>query len=204
MFAGLSNLSLRSLSNGACSLFDHENFKCVSIRSSFINSCIHAQSGTPCSDNHSKFVKDTEYTQTVHSKPLPLVPDSGLCTDESITHLLGYVSPKRVDYFIWEFGFFKEGEIVSFGDDKRLAKITRVEGVGCNFIKFGMEPLDHAVGEECPVRRMIVSSPDNFHLTHFQCFKLRYLRWFLKLMKDIADEHRDWDDSEMMGQGNGK
>jgi len=52
------------------------------------------------------------------------------------------------------------------GDDLRLVKITKVVGVGCNFIKFGVETLGSASKDEIPVQRIIVSfSLDGFHLT---------------------------------------
>jgi hypothetical protein len=101
-------------------------------------------------------------------------------------------------YFIWEFGYFKEGAMVILGGDMRLVKITKVEGVGRNFIKFGVEAFEGSFKDEMSVQRMIASiSPDNFHLTQFQHFKLQNLKKFLKLMRDVADENRDWDDSKM-------
>jgi len=137
----------------------------------------------------------------VPSKPPPPIPDTSNFTYEPITRLKGYFSPKRADYFIWEFGSFNEGAKVILGDDLRLAKITRVEGVGRNFIKFGVEAIGSSSKNEIPVRRIIISfSPNNFNLTRFQRLKIFFFRRFLKSMRDIVDENRDWDDSEMMVQ----
>jgi len=56
-----------------------------------------------------------------------------------------------VDYFIWEYGAFKEGVTVILGDNLRLVKITKVVGVGHNFIKFGVEVLGSSSKDEVPV-----------------------------------------------------
>jgi len=70
--------------------------------------------------------------------------------------------------------------MVILGDDLRLVKITKVVGVGHNFIKFGVEMLGSSSKDEIHVRRIIVSfSPDGFHLTHSQCLKCYLFCWFL-------------------------
>lgn len=87
------------------------------------------------------------------------------------------------------------------GDDLRLVKITRVEGVGRNFIKFGVEAIGSSSKDELPVRRIIISfSPNKFNLTRRQHLKRLFFQRFLKSMRDIIDENRDWDDSEVMAQ----
>jgi hypothetical protein len=105
------------------------------------------------------------------------------------------------DYFIWEYGAFKEGATVILGDDLRLVKITKVVGVGRNFIKFGVETLGSSSKDEVPVQRIIVSfSPDGFHLTRSQRLKHYLFCWFLTSMRDIVDVERVWDESEVMAQ----
>jgi hypothetical protein len=137
----------------------------------------------------------------VPSKSYPPVPDSGNFSYEPPTHLWGYFSSKRADYFIWEYGIFKEGATVILGDDLRLVKITKVVGVGRNFIKFGVETLGSSSKDEVPVRRIIISfSPDDFRLTRFQRLKCYFFRRFLKSMRDVADVERVWDESEVMAQ----
>jgi len=162
------------------SLSDYNIFKCDTIRPSVINAHIRARMGTPkvsisfapdqpSFDHVSNFFNDTEYTWPIPSKPLPLIPCFNDFPTKSILPLQGYISPKRADYFIWELGFFKEGAIVVPGDDLRLARIMRVEGVGRNFIKFGVEALGGSSKDEIPVWRMIISfSPGNLCLTRFQ------------------------------------
>jgi hypothetical protein len=91
--------------------------------------------------------------------------------------------------------------MVVLGDDLRLVKITKVVGVGRNFIKFGVETLGSASKDEIPVQRIIISfSQDGFHLTHSQRFKRYFLCWFLTSMRDIVDVERVWDESEVMAQ----
>ena len=91
--------------------------------------------------------------------------------------------------------------MVILGDDLRLVKITKVVGVGRNFIKFGVETLGSSSKDEVPVRRIIISfSPDDFRLTRFQRLKCYFFRRFLKSMRDVADVERVWDESEVMAQ----
>jgi hypothetical protein len=126
--------------------------------------------------------------------PAPAAADSSGFIYEPLTHIQGYVSLKCADYFIWEFGAFKEGSKVILGDNLVLARITGVVGVGCNFVKFGVEVLGSSVRDEIPVKRMIVSfSLDIFRITHFQCLKCFFFPRFLKSMKDFADADRIFD-----------
>jgi hypothetical protein len=106
-----------------------------------------------------------------------------------------------VDYFIWEYGAFKEGATVILGDNLRLVKITEVVGVGHNFIKFGVEMLGSSSKDEVLVQRIIVSClPDGFRLTCSQRLKRYFFHWFLTSMKDIVDVERVWDESKVMAQ----
>ena len=76
-----------------------------------------------------------------------------------------------------------------------LARITGIVGVGRNFIKLGVETLGSSFRDEIPVKRMIVSfSPEVFHLSHSQHFKCSFFPWFLKSMRDFADEGRIFDE----------
>jgi hypothetical protein len=76
-----------------------------------------------------------------------------------------------------------------------LARITRIVGVGRNFVKFGVETSGSSFRDNIPVKRMIVSfSPDIFRLSHSQCLKCSVFPWFLKLMRDFADVGRIFDE----------
>ena len=91
--------------------------------------------------------------------------------------------------------------MVILGDDLRLVRITKVVGVGCNFIKFGVETLGSSSKDEVPVQRIIISFfSDDFHLTCIQCLKHYFFHRFLKLMREVVDVERVWDESEMMAQ----
>jgi len=212
MSSNLANPSLDSFLNDTHSSFDYKIFKHHIIYPSLINSRIRPQLGPPrvsisfapdhpSSENHSQFFEDTKFTQTVPSKSYPLLPDSGKFSCEPPTHLWGYFSPKSADYFIWEYGVFKEGAMVILGDNLRLVKVTKVVGVGHNFIKFGVEALESSSKDEVPVQRIIISfSLDGFRLTRFQHLKRYLFCRFLKLMRDVADVERAWDESEVMAQ----
>jgi hypothetical protein len=75
-----------------------------------------------------------------------------------------------------------------------LARITGIVGVGCNFIKFGVETLGSSFRDKIPVKRMIVSfSPDIFCLSCSQRFKCFFFPRFFKSMRDFADADRIFD-----------
>src|ERR1700728_2550813 len=95
-----------------------------------------------------------------------------------------------------------EGSKVILGNESALARITRVMGVGWNFVKFGVEALGCSSKDEIPVQKMIISfSPDILHLTCLQCLKLLFFCRFLKSTRDFsADENRVWDESEARTQ----
>jgi hypothetical protein len=140
------------------------------------------------------FFKDTQYTQKIPSPPAPPATDSSGFIYKPLNHIQGYISPKHADYFIWELGVFKESLKVILGDNLVLARITGIVGVGCNFVKFGVETLGSSFRDKIPVKRMIVSfSPDVFRLSWSQCFKCFFFPRFLKLMRDFANADRIFD-----------
>jgi hypothetical protein len=201
-----STPSLESVSSNTPSLLEYKFFKCHTILPSIVNSCICKQLGAPrvsitfapdrrSGKDLSSFFEDTEYTKKIPSLPAPPATNSSGFTYKPLTHIQGYVSPKRADYFIWELGVFEEGSKVVLGDNLVLVRITGIVGVGHNFVKFGVETLGSSFREEIPVKRMIVSfSPDIFHLSHSQRFKCSFFPWLLKLMRDFADVDRIFDE----------
>jgi len=97
----------------------------------------------------SSFFEDTKYTKKILSTPAPPATDSSGFIYEPLTHIQGYISPKNVDYFIWELEGFKEGSKVILGDNLVLARITGVVGVRHNFVKFGVEMLGSSFRDDC-------------------------------------------------------
>ena len=151
--------------------------------------------------NLTSFFEDTEYTKKIPSPPAPSAADSSGYIYKPLTHIQGYLSPKHADYFIWKLGVFKEGSKVVLGDNLVLVRITGVVGVGCNFIKFGVETLGSSFMDEIPVKRMIISfSLDVFHLSCSQCFKCFFFPRFLKSMRDFANADRIFDGFDMERQ----
>jgi hypothetical protein len=200
--------SLASISSNTRSSLDYNSFKLLTILPSIINSRIRGRLGAPrvsisfapdrrSLESYSSFFEDTEYTKKIPSTPFPPASDSSGFVYEPLVHLQGYLSPKRADYFIWENGAFSEGVKVILGDELVLARITKVVGVGRNFVKFGVEVLGSASKDEIPVTRMIVSfSPDILRLTRLQRLKLLLFRRFLKSMRDFADVDRVWEEPD--------
>jgi hypothetical protein len=203
-----SNPSLESVSSDTPSVLEYKSFKRLTILPSIVNSCIRRRLGAlrvsitfapnrRSGEDLSSFFEDTEYTRKDPSLPAPPAADSSGFTYEPLTHIQGYISPKRADYFIWELGVFEEGSKVVLGDNLVLARITGIVGVGRNFIKFGVDTLGSSFRNEIPVRRMIVSiPPDVFFLTRSQRFKRSFFPWFLKSMRDFADADRIFDEAE--------
>jgi hypothetical protein len=153
-------------------------------------------------ETYSSFSEDTEYTKKNPSTPLPPAFNSSGFVYEPLVRIQGYISPKHADYFIWELGAFAEGSKVILGDELVLVRITRVVGVGRNFVKFGVEALGSTSKGEIPVKRMIVSfSPDVLRLTRLQRLKLFLFRRFLKSLRDFTDEERVWDESDVIQGG---
>jgi hypothetical protein len=147
------------------------------------------------------FSKTPNTPKKIPSPPAPPATDSSGFTYEPLTHIQGYVSPKSADYFNWELGVFKEGSKVILGDNLVLARITGIVGVGCNFIKFGVETLGSSFRDEIPVKRMIVSlSPDIFRLSRSQHFKCFFFPRFLKSMRDFANADRIFDEFDVERQ----
>jgi hypothetical protein len=96
---------------------------------------------------------------------------------------------------------FEEGSKVVLGDNLVLASITGIVGVGCNFVKFGVEMLGSSFRNKILVKRLIVSfSPDVFHLPCSQRFKHFFFPWFFKSMRDFADVDRIFDESDVEKQ----
>ena len=126
--------------------------------------------------------------------PAPPATDSSGFIYEPLTHIQGYISSKCANYFIWELEVFKEGSKVILGDNLVLVRITGIVGVGCNFVKFGVEMLGSSFRDKIPVNRMLISfSPDIFHLSCSQCFKCFFFPRLLKSMRDFADVDRIFD-----------
>jgi hypothetical protein len=132
--------SLKSVSSNTPSFLEYKSFKRHTILPSIVNSCIRKRLGALCvsitfapdhrsGEDFSSFFDDTEYTKKDPSPPAPPAADSSGFTYEPLTRIQGYISPKHVDYFIWELGVFEEGSKVVLGNNLVLARITGVVGV---------------------------------------------------------------------------
>jgi hypothetical protein len=72
------------------------------------------------------FSKILSIPKKIPSPPAPPATDFSGFIYEPLTHIQGYVSPKHVDYFIWELGAFKEGSKVNLGYNLVLVRITGI------------------------------------------------------------------------------
>ena len=142
-------------------------------------------------DEHRQFFSETDYNRLTPSKPLPSVPRDDDTSSKPLCLLQGYFSPKRADYFIWEFGHFEQESIVKLGGSARLAKVLGVGGVGRNFFMMRLEDLEDPEAGEVPVKKLIVSfNPVGIRFSILQRLKIRFFRPFLRSMRDFVDEER--------------
>jgi hypothetical protein len=142
-------------------------------------------------DEHRQFFSETDYNRFTPSKPFPPVPRADDISLKPLCLLHGYFSPKRPDYFIWEYGHFEQGSIVMLGGCGRLAKVLGVGGVGRNFFTMRLEDLEDPEVGVLSARKLIVSfNPVGIRFSILQRLKKRFFRPFLRSMRDLVDEDR--------------
>jgi hypothetical protein len=101
----------------------------------------------------------------------------------------GYFSEKQPGCFVWEGGYFEEGERVIFGTSGRIGRILRVCKVGKNYVMFKVEDLSSVSEGDVKMRGMVASAlPIGFQLSWAQRFVMRYLRMFLRSFVKFADK----------------
>ena len=90
-----------------------------------------------------QFLLKTDYNHPGHKLCLPpplFTPKlSATIPLTRTTSIVGYISNKHPDCYVWQNGFFEEGSHVVLGMTYRKAKIVGLYGVGRNYIMMKLE-----------------------------------------------------------------
>ena len=150
-----------------------------------------------------QFLLDTDYNHSGHKLRLPpLLPTPKLSATIPLTRttsVVGYISNKHSDCFVWQSGYFEVHSYVVLGTTYRKARIVGSYGVGRNYIMMRLEEVGQIPKGQIAIQRMVVStcpSSLSFQLSFCQCL-LRFflnrfiLNRFLGTFRDFADDDDD-------------
>jgi hypothetical protein len=114
------------------------------------------------------------------------------------TSVVGYISNKYPDCFVWQGELFEQGSFVVLGRSYRKVKVVGSCGLGKNFIMMKLEEVGKVPDSWVPICRMMVSmhpSPETYQLSFRQCLCLFFLKFFLKNYKDFTDDDEEPSDT---------
>ena len=74
------------------------------------------------------------------------------------TSVVGYISNKHPDCYVWQSGFFEAGSHVVLGMMYRKAKIVGPYGVGRNYIMMKLEKVERVPEDQIAIQKMVVST----------------------------------------------
>ena len=108
-----------------------------------------------------QFLLETDYNHPGHQLRLP-PPLSTLKLSATIPltrtmSVVGYVSNKHPDCYVWQSGFFEAGSHVVLGTTYRKAKIVGPDGVGKNYMMVKLEEVGRIPKDQIAIQRMVVS-----------------------------------------------
>jgi hypothetical protein len=108
-----------------------------------------------------------------------------------ILPLVGFISSKQPDCFVWEAGYFKKGKKVQLGKSGHLARVLGFGGIEKNYVMMRMEELGRNLEGEAPICHMIISAhPNETWLVALHFVGSFFFKRFLGSMKDFMDEDR--------------
>ena len=118
-----------------------------------------------------QFLLDTDYNHPGHKfhlpPPLPTLKLSATIPLTCMTFVVGYISNKQPDCYMWQGGYFKEGSHVVLGTTYRKVKIVGSYGVGRNHIMMKLEEVGRVPKDQIAIQKMVV-------LTHPSCSLIGY------------------------------
>ena len=155
--------------------------------------------GRPSIEDMRKFLEETDYNHSI-SHPLPSA-SNGSSLPGYVIPLVGYISSKQPDCFVWEAGHFKKGAKVMLGRSGRLARVLGFGGIGRNYVMMKLEELGRNCEGEPPIICMVVSAhPNKTWLVALQFVSSFLFKRFLGSMRDFMDEDETSDEmSEHLG-----
>ena len=142
-----------------------------------------------------QFLLDADYNHPGHKLCLPPpLPTPKLSATIPLTHMtsiVGYVSNKHLDCYVWQSGYFEELSHVVLGTTYRKAKIVGSYGVGRNYIMMRLEEVGRVPEDQISIQRMVVStcpSQLSFQLSFYQHLLQFFLNRFLGTFRDFTDD----------------
>ena len=109
-----------------------------------------------------QFLLETDYNHPGHKLHLPPpLSTPKLSATIPLTHttsVVGYISNKHPDCYVWQSGYFEEGSHVVLGTTYRKVKIVGSYGVGRNYIMMKLEEVGRVPEDQIAIQRMVVST----------------------------------------------
>ena len=145
-----------------------------------------------------QFLLETDYNHPGHQlrlpSPLSTLKLSVTIPLTSTTSVVGYISNKHPDCYVWQSGFFEAGSHVVLHTTYRKAKIVRPDGVGRNYMMMKLEEVGRVPKDQIAIQRMVVSthpSSQFYQLSFRQCLLRFFLNQCLGTFRDFADDDDD-------------
>ena len=92
--------------------------------------------------------------------------------------VVGYVSNKHPNCYVWQSGFFEAGSHVVLGTTYRKAKIVGPDGVGRNYMMMKLEEVGRVPENQIAIQRMVVLTRPSSHFYQLS-FHQHLLQFFL-------------------------
>ena len=151
-----------------------------------------------------QFLLETDYNHPGHHlrlpPPLSTPKLSATIPLTRTTSVVGYVSNKHPDCYVWQSGFFEAGSHVVLGTTYRKAKIVGPDGVGKNYMMMKLEEVGKVPKDRVAIQRMVVStcpSSQFYQLSFCQRLLRFFLNRFLGTFRDFADDDDDFLDKDI-------
>jgi hypothetical protein len=148
-----------------------------------------------------QFLLETDYNHPGHRlrlpPPLSTPKLSATIPLTRTTSVVGYVSNKHPDCYVWQSGFFEAGSHVVLGTTYRKAKIVGPDGVGRNYMMVKLEEVGRIPKDRIAIQRMVVSTRPSSQFYQLS-FRQRLLRFFLNrfLLNRFLGTFRDFADDD--------
>ena len=145
-----------------------------------------------------QFLLETDYNHLGHQLHLPPpLSTPKLSVTIPLTHtmsVVGHISNKCPDCYVWQSGFFEAGSHVVLGMTYRKVKIVGPYRVGRNYIMMKLEEVGRVPEDRIAIQRMVVLKCPSSHfyqLSFHQCLFWFFLNQFLGTFRDFTDDDDD-------------
>ena len=176
-------------------LTDYSDFEADVIRPAICAACSRAELSQAPDPGHPvfsvphpsleetlQFLLETDYNHPGHQlhlpPPLSTPPLSATIPLTHTTSVVGYISNKHPNCYVWQSGFFEAGSHVVLGTTYRKAKIVGPDGVGRNYMMMKLKEVGRVPKDRVAIQRMVVSTCPSSHfyqLSFHQCLLCFFL-----------------------------